>query len=460
MTAVNGTSLTKPPPLWPRPIPIIGVTGKYSSGKTLFGLQLDPANTLVFDMEKSSESYEALGFRRVDVPAEMMRAYPRGYKPVDTYVWWRDAVKSLAAGRYRVVILDPVSEIESGLTEWVRANPGHFGHTAAMYQKMSGIMWGDVKELWKSLLADLASRCECFVFTAHMGVVWAGDKPTNKLKPKGKDTLHELASLYLQLERNPDVKGNVPAVPSAVVLKSRQAHTSLGPDGVRIVPALPPRLPVATPAAIRAYMLKPPDYSALRPEERAPEEVLSDDERLAMRQAAAEAEAEAARLQLEAMDRKEAAASRQAGKAQAPAVGLNTTQAVAAALEAEAAAPQGDPFTDPAPTPAPEKAPTAAPARKPAQAPAPSAKATEVQLQAMAKLRKELFSRTADGATPDELAQRWAAVLARREVKTARDLTEAQADELNRVLQNELLKLDMHEGLYGEEVAPAGADGG
>lgn len=307
-----------PPALWPQAIPLIGLSGEYQSGKTLFGLTItDPAQMLVYDFEKSSESYHSLGFTRIDVPAQMLKVHPKGYKPTDTYQWWRQHVTTIEPGKYRVIMVDPASDIESGVTEWVRANPSYFGHTPAQYIKMSGLLWGDMKELWKVILADLASRCETFVFTVHMGDAWSGDKPTGRRKPKGKSTLMELASLFLQLERRADAKGNVPVLPSAVVLKSRLVHMKIDKGQVRMVPSLPPRLPVATPEAIRAYMLSPPDYSKLAKEERVPEQSLTEDDRAAVKLATAEATAETERLRLERLDKEQQAEQRRREAAEA-----------------------------------------------------------------------------------------------------------------------------------------------
>src|SRR5271165_1651426 len=100
-------------PLWPMPLPVIGVTGEYKAGKTLFALTIDPRRTLYFDTEKSGETYEALklGFTRIDVWTEMLHLYPSGHKPVDLFVWWLDQVRKITPAVYRVIALDTVSEI-------------------------------------------------------------------------------------------------------------------------------------------------------------------------------------------------------------------------------------------------------------------------------------------------------------------------------------------------------------
>lgn len=381
-------------PLWPKPIPVIGLTGEYASGKTLFALTICPGpDTLVFDLEKSSESYLDLGFHRVDAHGEMLKKHPRGYKPRELWKWWKASIPSIPAGRYRVIVLDPVSEMENALTDYVQSHPQEFGRTSTQYAKASGLMWGDMKQEWKQILSDLASRCETFCFIAHMGQVYAGNSPTGRRRPKGKETLEELASLYLQLERKPDAKGNVPSLPSAIVRKQRLVHSRVHQDGtVTIQPALPPRLPIATPAAIRQYQVSPPDYAQLQPDELAPEVKATEEELAELRARAAEAEAETERIKLERMDR----------------------------MERQRLKPIGEEMA-------------AAPAAPPPP-PAEPAKANQSQLEAIRDLRKDLFAIT----QPEDPTAMWQVILATRGVKTAHDLTEADADALAESLRRKI----------------------
>jgi len=286
--------------IWPKRIEVLGLTGEYASGKTLFGLMIDPRNTLLYDAEKSAGSYEGLGFTRVDLPAEMLRRKPGGYKPEDLFTFWLSHVRSLPTDRYSVIGLDPVSEIESGLADYVMSHPAEFGKTAAQYARSAGLFWGDVKELWKQVLCELASRCQTFYFTAHMGAEFAGGQPIpGKRKAKGKETLMELASLYLQLQRTPDTNGLIRAEPSAIVRKSRLAEARIVNGKPQVIPLLPPRLELATPDQIREYMQSPPDYSALKSGELAPAEVLTEDDRAQIKLATAQAENETALNRLE-----------------------------------------------------------------------------------------------------------------------------------------------------------------
>jgi hypothetical protein len=129
-----------------------------------------------------------------------------------------------------------------------------------------------------------------------MANVWQGDRPTGKRKPKGKETLMELASLYLLMERKADDKGRMPTKPAATVLKSRLVHARFDPASgdLDMVPCLPPRLPEATPAAIRKYMENPPDYSKLKKDELVREDKMTSEERELIALQKAEAERDAA----------------------------------------------------------------------------------------------------------------------------------------------------------------------
>lgn len=285
------------PPLWPQPIPIIGGTGAVFSGKTRFGVSICPGpQTLVYDLEQSSGSYSYIGFERIDVQKEMHARHPNGYKPIDLFQWWLAHVRAIPAGKYRVIMVDPVTDLERGLTDWVAANPKFFGHTDGQYASMSGIMWGDVKDYEKMVLADITARCETFYFTAHIGTEFDKNtkKATDRKKIKGKDTLMELASLYLWFDRSPDAQGVRPNAPTATVIKGRLEIGEVIGDDVVSYSVLPPKLPVATPKAIRAYFANPAGKVGLKESERVKEEVMSADERLRLQAQIAEAERETA----------------------------------------------------------------------------------------------------------------------------------------------------------------------
>lgn len=302
-------------PLWEGlPIEVIVGTGEYSSGKSLYGLTICPGpETLVFDNEGSNTIYRSLGFEHVDMAAELMRKHPSGYTAEHRYLWWREAaVQHGKSGNFRVLMVDPFSEIEQGLAQYVEKNPEKYGYTAGQFKSSKGLFWAAVKDALKADLDRLRVLFDTVYLTVHMRNEFKGHSPTGRREPKGKETLFELASLFLLFRRDKDEKGVVPDVPSADVLKSRLASTRITPEGVQIVPILPPRLPKATPAAIREYIRKPPDYSKLKKEERLVDEKMSDDARLMLQASIAESNREAAAAELEREQIRSRAAAAQA----------------------------------------------------------------------------------------------------------------------------------------------------
>jgi hypothetical protein len=268
-------------------IPILGVAGEKGSGKSLFVSSIDPAHTAMIDLEDSTASYNIPFAKRWNLYDEMAKKDGKVPKPIECFLWFRDLITDgIKPGEFTVLAVDPISDIEQGMVDWVQENPQYFGHTKAQYEKGGGIMWGDVKSYWKMLLGIVSTKVETFAFTVHMGAVFKGSQPVEgKRKPKGKETLTELASIFMLLERNPDENGKVPDKPSGRIAprpyKSRLAKTTISSDGdVVHVPLLPPMLSVATPKEIRRYILNPPDYAKLKKSEYAPPEKMSDEDKL------------------------------------------------------------------------------------------------------------------------------------------------------------------------------------
>lgn len=271
-------------PLWGgHKIPVLGVCGEIGQGKTTF----------LLDIACGPVSY-------VDLPAQMVATHTNGWKPIDVYLKFLAIIRAVPVGRFRVIALDVSEEIESGIADWVWQNPLYFNHTAGQYMKMNAIYQADVSALCKMLFGEIASKCETFAFANHMGLVFKGGEPTGEKKNKGRPVFKQLASLYLKLSREKDAAGNIAAKPSGSVDLAEGGKSRLR---TRVngewVPILPPRLPVATPDSIRGYIVKPPDYAALKPEERNPERPLTDDQRMQLRIQAAQTEADVERLKIE-----------------------------------------------------------------------------------------------------------------------------------------------------------------
>lgn len=273
-------------PLWEGiDIPIIGVTGPKASGKTLFASTIDPQHTLMIDCEMSSASYGSIPYKkRVDL-FEALKAKGLDPTPANAWLIVKELVETTEG--IRVVCIDPWDFVQQGYVEDIEKHPERFGHTKGQYEKMSGLLWGDVKSSLHMWLGMQARRIGgSIVLINHLGLVWKDGKPTSKEKAKGLDTIYQLASLYIRMDRSPDNNGKVPEAPAGFVTevlggKSRLVHTEIKDDGtVELKPVLPPRMPVCTPAAIRNYIKSPPDYAKLKKGELAPAELMSSEQKL------------------------------------------------------------------------------------------------------------------------------------------------------------------------------------
>jgi hypothetical protein len=335
----TATPTTAPTPLWAgKKLPVVGVTGEFGSGKTLFLLTIDPdcfdktrpPRTILWGTEAGLEPYvDSFAFEHRPLTDVMLRP---GYKPEHLYLEWLGQMRAIQPGLFRFGGVDTISEIENGLADWAWARPEHFGYTRSQFVKMKGLYWGCVKNLWKQHLSEAAARFECFGFSSHTKLVWEGDEPTREKTAKGKQTLWELASLYLWLDRTPEPGSKkAPMKPSGTIFqgKNRLVHFDAASGELR--PILPPRLPEATPDAIRHYIEHPANYNALKAGERALGDVpLTEDEKLLVNAAIARDQAAAAGAELSRVEMMRQAAQAQ-GTAMARPASVPTKQAAEAA---------------------------------------------------------------------------------------------------------------------------------
>ncbi len=417
--------------LWDMPIKVIVISGPLGSGKTLGGLTIAPRETCDWDFEDSAAIYEKSMQlkRRVSMGTEMLRRHPQGHRPIELYDYWLADMRAIKPNQFRVLMIDPISEIENGIADWVRANPKHFGVTALQYEKMAGLFWQHVKNLWKAHIMEMSAKCETVVLVSHMKNEWEGKSTTGRKIPKGLDTLEEMASLFVILDRSPNKQTAViPDKPRAIVKKSRLAsmHYDHETGNIEPKPILPPRLDVFTPAEIRRYIAKDGlDYSKLAKKEQIDVEVLSEDEKLQMRAeiAVREAESAQARLALEEVQIRAAQSHRE-----------NAQFAAAQDLKNRTAAEHGGsvPLKDvlptmpeDAPAPAVQSAPNppvqAAPTQTAPSSPVTGERPTDAQMAEIKRLKEAL--------APIYPTERYKASLASRGVQSALQLTPAQADE-------------------------------
>jgi len=402
-------------------IPVLGVTGEKFSGKTLFVASIDPAKTCMIDLEDSSESYNIEFAKRISLYDEMLQKHGKTATPLQCFEWFTGFVDSIKPGEFTVLAVDPLSDIESGLVDWVKANPGKFGHTAQQYEKASGLLWMDVKQHWKMMLGILSRKVQTFAFTTHMGNVFKAGAPTGKRAPKGKETLFELASLYLELERKPDEKGKVDKKPSGKVLKSRLAISKMIDGEIEHFPILPPRLEVATPAQIRAYIKTPPDYTKLKKGELVAPDHLTEDDKLEIQREIAQTQLEVEQTKVTALELLQRQTEAQTLLRQRQAAAEAARQPPPAKTEATAAT-----TGQAAGTESPATGTTVSTTSEPA-APQPTV------YEIIESQKKQL------GITDAQ----WTAILAKRNVKATSELSIEQAEGIRIALWEKLTKADM-----------------
>lgn len=317
-------------------IPIVMVSGPVNSGKTLFGLTIDPncrkaatevqPTTLVYDQEGSAEPYVGgLNFEWKDTRAAVAAGLHQAKLPADPldarwlkilkesadcndspaaamFRAWYLSLLQIPAGKYDVGVCDTFTPLQDGMVDWLRRHPEAFGRTVNEYTKASSMfLWPDAKAMLSHILTvDCRLRFQTFVLNVHLKNEWAGGAKTGKQVAEGLDVLEKLATLHLEFDRAPKEKGKeAPRVPAAIVKKERLVRFS--PDG-NDLPILPPRIPECTPDTIRRYIASPPDYGKLAAGERLPDQSMNDDEKLRLQAAIAENNRAAEESKLSALE--------------------------------------------------------------------------------------------------------------------------------------------------------------
>lgn len=330
----------EPGQLWPKTpwgsqmqIEVFGATGEFATGKTILGASIAPGvhpeghpfagqpRTLYLDLEKSGTSYAGTGWKRIDVPAVLSQAFGPNYTAKQAAEWFNAIPTKVKPGQYDVCMVDPINDIESGEVDIVKANPTLYGYTKGQVDSSVGLLMAAMKAHYKKLLmAFVPNVFKCLYFATHLRDEFKGGKPSGRREPRGKETLAELASLYLWLERLPDDKGNTSAVPSAIVMKHRLSDTRVNEHGeLEVVELMPRRIPVATVYAIRQYIANPPNIEKPATGERVIEKPATEEDLIRLRLATAEAQTAAAQAQASVLERqRELTAIRQAATTTTP----------------------------------------------------------------------------------------------------------------------------------------------
>lgn len=300
---------------------VVGVTGKKGSGKTLFISSIDPTSTYMIDLEDSSRSYNLPFKKTTRLYGEMVGKTQTIPKPIQVFEWFRELLFAIKPGEFSVLAVDPINDVEQGLTDWVQSHPEYFNRTKEQYQKAMALMLGDVNAYWKMLLGVISNKVQTFAFTTHIGLVFKDGKPVpGKEKAKGKGVLYELASMYLWLQRDADAQsGKVPDKPTAVTVmpygKVRLALSTIDQSTGEVThrPILPPRMEGCTPHAIREKIKAGgTDYSKLKKHECVQHESFSEDEKLVMQVEISENNRIAAEANVSRLEKMKQAAEQQA----------------------------------------------------------------------------------------------------------------------------------------------------
>lgn len=276
-------------------IPILAVTGERFSGRTLLVSSIHPLETLMIDLNRSSETYSIPYKRRFDPYSDWQAQdvlaagdHPQRPGAVDIFLWFRRTCEAIQPGQYAVLAVDPIMDIEAGLADWMQQNPHESGRTAQQYARCPELLQTDMVNWWKTFLTQLSTKVQTIAFTAdtsrcQASASSAGNNPLPAADHHNDatdtidtpDTLFDLATLHLHTERRPTLSGRVNGAPAARVLKSRLARTTTRGSDVQHLPILPPYLKVATPNTLRKYIRRPADYSKLKKSERIPQDALS-----------------------------------------------------------------------------------------------------------------------------------------------------------------------------------------
>lgn len=444
---------TQEPTLWAgKQIPIIGVTGPKGSGKTLFAAAIDPERTLNIDCELSAASYTGIPYkRRVDIFDELLKAGKTSPRPLDAFLIWKATLENIGQGEFTCIITDTWDFLQSGLFEWIEQNPQLFNRTAGQYAKMHAMVIGDAKAWLHMFSCMVAKKCNngSVVFINHEGVEFGRDgKPSGNTRTKGLDTIYQIASLYLVLEKKVDDKGRIPELPAAYTThirrgKSRLVHEKFENGKLVMQQVLPARIPECTPDAIRQYIQKPADWMKPKKGEVVEPETLTDDERLQLQARISENEREVEEMKLERAGVLVDAASRQrqASETPPPATVATTTDSTVEPTASEKS-------LEPAPAPAPATATAPPPDDPPTDAATvppvvPPEKHVAIPVREAIRQQFEILIR--NGASEDDVK----AIISKRHKPngatclTLEDLSDEQAEDMRAKLWDFLTKKDL-----------------
>lgn len=416
-------------------IPFVFVTGDIGVGKTLFALNLNPddKSTAIIDLEHGSSTYadQRTDITYINALEEVGEKYGEDWKLPQLWLWFELKLLKLAkSGKYKLLIVDPASEIEDALEAHVRSNLQKYGLTERQMLKSPALIWGVIKSIWKRTLARANASIDTVSAIAHMRHKFVGNTPTPEKEARGKSILRELASIFVELKRKPGAPKNCP--PAAIVHKGRLSRFADTGKGMKEpVAVLPDRMPKADAYHLRWYIANPVGLRDAAKDEVPDQE--SEKKELATIELMAQTQrADAARIEAETFER-QAKLERARKRKRAERLGLDKST-TDENMEADPPPKKKveTPISD-AVGEAIDKM-SAPPAIKKTDPPGmrdPNAKCNELAQTTLKHLKSLALN---DGMSKES----WKGTLAKRGAKVIADLTENQAEEIIRILSTKL----------------------
>lgn len=215
------------------PFKSILVWGEPGSGKTLFGWNSPYKPVLCMDFEYSSRPYRRVADQYdVNVVDILKYSGKEGFAELITKV---------PDGKYGTIVLDTAWQP----FEWI--TQATFYKAGKRAESQSMLVWGDVRRAIRDTILGLAQKCEVLIMTAHARNRYG----TKEREPRISPSAFELVDVAIRLHRDPNKK-----VPVGVV-DSRN----------RLMGLLPPKIEPCTWQKILEYVINPPDWDNLKPEE-------------------------------------------------------------------------------------------------------------------------------------------------------------------------------------------------
>lgn len=240
------TDIPEKPPFGP---PVIW--GKRGAGKTIAMLNSPWQPVHVIDVENSSGDYFMHQKRLIEMnflTSEFTRAscftfeaFNQEYLRITGQAVKDGKVVKVNDGlHFGTIGIDTAGQIAT----WV-ANSRFAAVSPAKAEKLSGVVWGDIRDRLRNMFLSLQEHCDLIILTAH-----EREFPKGVFSPRINPGVLELTSYSIRLLRGPNQK-----MPDADFTYNR-------------LPFFPPKVPGFTITKMLDYIQHPADWDNLKDEEK------------------------------------------------------------------------------------------------------------------------------------------------------------------------------------------------